>query len=96
MSLVIVLQSETLFASRAELTMSGGQVETEVTLKTGALVVALAPFCSCGFRSLISNGDNGYFSVVLLGGYHGTSNEGTNTVPVSAYGRPLVLMMEKQ
>lgn len=56
-------------------------MEKEVTLKTRALVVALAAFALVASGLSLVIGDNGYFSVVLLGGYHGTSNEGTKHGP---------------
>lgn len=76
MSLVIVLQSTTLIARRAVVILPtlGYQVEQEV-MKTCALDVAL------GLMLIIGNEDNGYFSVLLLGGYHRASHEGTKLSP---------------
>lgn len=81
MSLAIVLQSETLFSCSAELTYVGRPSGDGSDFKDLSSRRNPGTLCSCGLSSLISNGDNGYFSVVLLGGHHGTSNEGTKHGP---------------
>lgn len=79
------------------LPMSGGQVETEVTLETCALVLALAPF------ALVASGLSlvmGIMVTSLLCCWEittGPAMREPSRVPVSAYGRPLVLLLlEKQ
>lgn len=95
MSLVIVLQSETLIARPAVviLLMLGCQVEQDVMM-TCALDVALAPF-ALGLRPILGMRIVVTFLLCCWEDNTGLATREPSSVPVSVCGRLLVVMMEK-